>query len=66
MSVIADDGAVLEPYVARRFAALPLVVGKGAETQAKDFLALLARYPEIRVADAGGDAMSASGAGICG
>ena len=50
LSVIADDGAVLEPYVARHFAALPLVVGKGAETQAKDFLALLARYPEIRSA----------------
>jgi cell division protein FtsQ len=48
LAVIADDGAVLEPYVARRFASLPLVVGKGAETQAKDFVALLARYPEIR------------------
>lgn len=48
LAVIADDGAVLEPYVARRFATLPLVVGKGAETQAKDFVALLARYPDIR------------------
>jgi cell division protein FtsQ len=45
--VIADDGAVLEPYVTRRFASLPLVVGKGAETGAKDFLALVARYPEL-------------------
>ena len=26
---------------------LPLVVGKGAETQARDFLALLARYPQV-------------------
>jgi cell division protein FtsQ len=47
LSVIADDGAVLEPYVTRRFASLPLVVGKGAETRAKDFLALVARYPEL-------------------
>jgi cell division protein FtsQ len=48
LSVISDDGAVLEPYVSRRFLALPLVVGKGAETRARDFLALLARYPQVR------------------
>jgi cell division protein FtsQ len=48
LAVIADDGAVLEPYVTRRFVTLPLVVGKGAETHAKDFLALLARYPQVR------------------
>lgn len=48
LSVIADDGAVLEPYLSRRFISLPLVVGKGAETHAKDFLALLARYPQVR------------------
>jgi cell division protein FtsQ len=53
LAVIADDGAVLEPpmlesYVARRFLSLPLVVGKGAETRAKDFLALLDRYPQVR------------------
>ena len=48
LSVIADDGAVLEPYVSRRFISLPLVVGKGAETRARDFLALLARYPQVR------------------
>ncbi len=48
VSVIADDGAVLEPYVPKKFAALPLVVGKGAETRARDFLALLDRYPQIR------------------
>jgi cell division protein FtsQ len=47
LSVIADDGAVLEPYVSRRFVALPLVVGKGAETRAREFLALLARYPQV-------------------
>jgi cell division protein FtsQ len=48
LSVIADDGAVLETFVARRFATLPLVVGQGAETRAKDFLALLDRYPQLR------------------
>jgi len=48
LSVISDDGAVLEPYVSRRFVSLPLVVGKGAETRARDFLALLARYPQVR------------------
>jgi cell division protein FtsQ len=48
LSVIADDGALLEPFVARRFLSLPLVVGKGAETHARDFLALLARYPQVQ------------------
>jgi cell division protein FtsQ len=48
LSVISDDGAVLEPYLSHRFIMLPLVVGKGAETHAKDFLALLARYPQVR------------------
>jgi cell division protein FtsQ len=48
LSVIADDGAVLEPYLQRRFLSLPLVVGKGAETHARDFLALLSRYPQVR------------------
>src|SRR3984957_13877405 len=48
LAVIAEDGAVLEPYVTRRFTSLPLVVGKGADTRAKDFLALLDRYPQVR------------------
>ena len=48
VSVISDDGTVLEPYVARRFVTLPLVVGKGAETRAKEFLTLLAQYPQVR------------------
>ncbi len=48
LQIIADDGAVLESYIARRFTGLPLVVGKGAETHAKDFLALLDRYPQVR------------------
>ena len=50
LSVIADDGAVLEPWVQRRFTSLPLVVGKGAETRARDFLTLLAQYPQVRAA----------------
>jgi cell division protein FtsQ len=50
LSVISDDGAVLQPYASRRFISLPLVVGKGAETRARDFLALLARYPQVRAA----------------
>ena len=49
LSVIAEDGAVLEPYVSRRFVALPLVVGKGADVRARDFLALLDRYPQVRI-----------------
>jgi cell division protein FtsQ len=48
VSVIAEDGTVLEPFVAPGLVQLPLVVGKGAETRAKAFLALLARYPAIR------------------
>src|SRR6202171_1447468 len=48
LSVISDDGAVLEPYVSWRFVSLPLVVGKGADTRARDFLSLLARYPQVR------------------
>lgn len=47
LAVISEDGAVLEPYVSRRFLTLPLVVGKGVETKARDFLALLARYPQV-------------------
>jgi cell division protein FtsQ len=50
LSVISDDGAVLEPYVSHRFVSLPLVVGKGADVRARDFLALLARYPQVSAA----------------
>lgn len=45
--LIATDGTVLESTVPRRFAALPQVVGQGAERAAADFLALLARHPGI-------------------
>jgi cell division protein FtsQ len=48
VSVIAADGTVLEPFVERRYVGLPLVVGKGAERVAKDFLAVIDRYPDIR------------------
>jgi cell division protein FtsQ len=48
ISVIADDGTVLEPYVAPRLTRLPLVVGRGAQARAKEFLALLDRYPTMR------------------
>ena len=46
--VISEDGAVLQKYVADRFVKLPLVVGQGAATHARDFLALLARYPQVK------------------
>jgi cell division protein FtsQ len=46
--VIADDGMVLEPFVAPSLVQLPLVVGASAEKNAKGFLALLQSYPEIR------------------
>jgi cell division protein FtsQ len=39
---------VLEPYLSRRFVSLPLFVGAGAAIRAKDFQAVLERYPSIR------------------
>jgi cell division protein FtsQ len=45
---IAGDGTVLGTDVNWRLASLPFVVGPGAHRQAKDFLALLDRYPAIR------------------
>jgi cell division protein FtsQ len=48
VSVIAEDGTVLEPFVAPELVPLPLVVGEGAQTRAKAFLALIERYPTIR------------------
>jgi cell division protein FtsQ len=47
VGVIAADGTVLEPYVMRRYADLPLVVGTGAETRAREFLAMLDRRPDL-------------------
>jgi cell division protein FtsQ len=48
VSVVADDGTVLESSVEPQLRGLPLVVGPGAERRAKEFLALLERYPDIR------------------
>jgi cell division protein FtsQ len=50
VSVIADDGTVLQPFIEDRYRGLPLVVGSGAERRAKDFIGLLDRFPEIRSA----------------
>ena len=47
VALIAADGTVLEETVPARFSGLPLVVGKGAEQTARDFLTLVARYPSI-------------------
>ena len=48
VSVIAADGTVLEPFVEPRYLGLPLVVGRGAERRAKNFLAIIDRYPDLR------------------
>ena len=48
VTVIADDGTVLEPYVAPQLLRLPLVVGDGAGSKAKELLGLLDRYPSLR------------------
>jgi cell division protein FtsQ len=48
VGIIAADGTVLEPYVSRRFTGLPLFVGEGAAAQAKEFTALIGRYPAVR------------------
>ncbi|MEA2871287.1 MAG: cell division protein FtsQ [Hyphomicrobiales bacterium] len=46
--VIAADGTVLAAKVEPRLAALPFVVGNGAAVKARDFLAVLDRYPSVR------------------
>ncbi len=47
VSVIAADGAILQPYDDARFSSLPLVVGDGADKRAQNFLALLSSYPDF-------------------
>jgi cell division protein FtsQ len=47
VALIAADGTVLETAAPPRFGNLPLVVGKGAEQSAQNFLTLIARYPTI-------------------
>ncbi len=48
VSVIAEDGTVLEPFVEDRYRTLPMVVGRGAARQAKNFLAVIARFPDVK------------------
>jgi len=50
LSVIADDGAVLEPYVTRRFLVAAAGRRQGRRDPCRDFLALLARYPQVSAA----------------
>jgi cell division protein FtsQ len=46
--VIAADGTVLSAKLEPRLALLPFVVGQGAATRARDFLAVLDKHPAIR------------------
>ena len=46
--VVGRDGVVVEPFVAPHVAHLPLVVGKGANVKAAEFLALMDRYPQLQ------------------
>ena len=48
LSVIADDGTVLEPFATELHGGLPFVVGSGAHTAARQFLAALDRHPALR------------------
>jgi cell division protein FtsQ len=48
VQVIAADGTVLAAKVEPRLATLPFVVGNGAAVKARDFLAVLDRYPPVR------------------
>jgi cell division protein FtsQ len=48
LAVIASDGTVIDGVEQGRFADLPLVVGRGAESQVKAILAALEPYPELR------------------
>ena len=48
VAVIAADGTMVENYVSRRFAKLPMVVGAGADVKARDFLAIVDKFPVVR------------------
>ena len=50
LAVIAEDGTVLDSFANPRLIHLPLVVGMGAETRAKEFLTMLDRFPDVRAA----------------
>jgi cell division protein FtsQ len=45
--LIAEDGTVLESFVPQRYAALPMVVGAGAERAAPALIELIKRFPSI-------------------
>lgn len=47
IALIADEGTVLEATAPARFASLPMVVGKGAETGAHAFVDLVRSFPDI-------------------
>jgi cell division protein FtsQ len=48
VQAIAADGTVLSAKIEPRLASLPFVVGNGAAAKARDFLAVLDKYPAIR------------------
>jgi cell division protein FtsQ len=48
VQVVSRDGVVVEPFVAPHVAHLPLVVGKGANAKASDFLAIMDRHPQLQ------------------
>ena len=48
VSLVANDGTVLTPYVSKEYISLPMFVGRGAEKRGKDLMALIDRFPEIR------------------
>ena len=47
LSVIDADGRVIVPFTGGRSASLPLVIGAGADKQAKLLLAQMAAFPQI-------------------
>ena len=48
LRVVASDGTPTEKMRDPRFVNLPLVVGEGANTRAKDFVALIEKTPELK------------------
>jgi cell division protein FtsQ len=46
--VVGRDGVMVEPFVAPHVAHLPLVVGKGANIKALEFLTVMDRYPQLQ------------------
>ena len=65
VSVIADDGTVLEPYVAPGLVRLPLVVGRGAQTRRRSSSRCSIAILRCAISCAP-RFWSASGAGTCG